>query len=66
MLRAMEAKASATLNMQDFICLFAAANCNTFLKKYEKIICKNISEHEEASPRRIELIFCFFFIKKKD
>jgi hypothetical protein len=63
MLRAMEAKASATLNMQDFICL---SFCNTFLKKYEKIICKNISEREEASPRRIEMIFSIFFIKKKD
>jgi hypothetical protein len=33
MLRAMEAKASATLNMQGFICL---CFCNTFLKKYER------------------------------
>ena len=63
MLSAMEAKASATLNMQGFICLFAAANCNTFLKKYEKTICKNFSEWEEVF---FELIFCFFFIQKKD
>ena len=33
MLRGMEVKVSATLNMQGFICL---CFCNTFLKKYEK------------------------------